>query len=87
MQVIYFLILLGTSEDLRWSTTEGQSPNFVIRLIQKYSNHVMLLGPKSHTATKSFFEMMHMVKSPLVLFHPKIILDMMLVKIMDIQRR
>jgi hypothetical protein len=47
----------------------------------------MLLGPKSHTATKSFFEMMHMVKSPLVLFHPKIILDMILVKIMDIQRR
>jgi flavin-dependent dehydrogenase len=79
--------LLGTSEDLRWSTTEGQSPNFVTRLIQKYSNHVMLLGPKSHTATKSFFEMMHMVKSPLVLFHPKIILDMILVKIMDIQRR
>ena len=78
--------LLGTSEDLRWPTTEGQSPNFVTRLIQKYSNHVMLLGPKSHIATKSFFEMMHMVKSPLVLFHPKIILDMMLVKITNIQR-
>jgi flavin-dependent dehydrogenase len=79
--------LLGTSEDLRWPTTEGQSPNFVTRLMQKYSNHVMLLGPKSHIATKSFFEMMHMVKSPLVLFHPKIILDMMFTKIMNIQRR
>jgi len=78
--------LLGTSEDLRWPTTDGQSPNLFTRLIQKYSNHVMLLGPKSHIATKSFFEMMHMVKSPLVLFHPKIILDMILTKIMNIQR-
>ncbi|MGC2684024.1 MAG: hypothetical protein WA323_19365 [Candidatus Nitrosopolaris sp.] len=78
--------LLGTSEDLRWPTTEGQSPNLFTRLIQKYSNHVMLLGPKSHIATKSFFEMMYMVKSPLVLFHPKIILDMILTKIMNTQR-
>jgi len=78
--------LLGTSEDLRWPTTEGQSPNLFTRLIQKYSNHVMLLGPKSHIATISFFEMMHMVKSPIVLFHPKIILDMILTKIMNIQR-
>ena len=78
--------LLGTSEDLRWPTTEGQSPNLFTRLIQNYSNHVMLLGPKSHIATKSFFEMMHMVKFPLVLFHPKIILDMILTKIMNIQR-
>jgi hypothetical protein len=30
--------------------------------------------------------MMHMVKSPLILFHPKIILDMILTKIMNIQR-
>jgi len=78
--------LLGTSEDLRWPTTEGQSPNLFTRLLQKYTNHVMLLGPKSHIATKSFFEMMHMVRSTLVLFHPKIILDMILTKIMNIQR-
>ncbi|MGB6534259.1 MAG: hypothetical protein WBF33_39780, partial [Candidatus Nitrosopolaris sp.] len=60
MKVNSFPWLLGrtegkftTSEDLRWPTTEGQSPNLFTRLIQKYSNHVMLLGPKSHIATKS----------------------------------
>ncbi|MGB7954607.1 MAG: hypothetical protein WCF23_11560 [Candidatus Nitrosopolaris sp.] len=79
--------MLGTSEDLRWPTTEGPSPNFVTRLMQKYSNHVMLLGPKSRIATKSFFEMMHMVRSPLVLFHPKIILDILLMKMVNIQKR
>jgi flavin-dependent dehydrogenase len=62
--------VLGTSEDFRWPTTEGISPDFITRWIQKYSNRVLLLTPKSKIAAKSFFEVMHMLRSPVILFHP-----------------
>lgn len=68
--------LLGSSEDLRWPTTGGPSSNFVIRLMQRYVNEVMLLGPESEIATRSFFAMMHLLKSPIVLFHPKIMIQL-----------
>lgn len=68
--------LLGTSEDLRWPTTEGPRPNLVTKLMQKYVNEVMLLGPQSAIATRSFFTVLHMLKSPLVLFHPRVIIDL-----------
>ncbi len=68
--------LLGTSEDLRWATTEGPSPNLITKLMQKYVNEVMLLGPQSAIATRTFFTVLHMMKSPLVLFHPRVILDL-----------
>jgi flavin-dependent dehydrogenase len=65
--------LLGTSEDFRWPSTEGIRPNIIARCIQEYSHRVLLLTPKSKIATKSFFEVMHMMKSPLILFHPLIL--------------
>jgi hypothetical protein len=66
--------LLGTSEDLRWSTTEANKKmNPFSKIIQRYSKHVILLTPNSRLATKSFLEMLHMVKSPAVLFHPLLI--------------
>ena len=66
--------LLGTSEDFRWPITEGNNPNLFVRFMQKYSYQVMLLTTESIIATRSFFEMIHMLKSPLVLFHPVIII-------------
>jgi 2-polyprenyl-6-methoxyphenol hydroxylase-like FAD-dependent oxidoreductase len=68
--------LLGTSEDLRWPTSQGPRPNLVTKMMQKYVNEVMLLGPQSEIATRSFFTVLHMLKSPLVLFHPRVILDL-----------
>jgi 2-polyprenyl-6-methoxyphenol hydroxylase-like FAD-dependent oxidoreductase len=68
--------LLGTSEDLRWPTSQGPSPNLVTKLMQKYVNEVMLLGPQSAIATRSFFTVLHMLKPPIVLFHPRVILDL-----------
>jgi flavin-dependent dehydrogenase len=65
---------LGTSEDFRWSSTEGTKPNFITQYIQKYSNRVLLLTPRSKIAAKSFFEVMHMTRSPLILFHPLILI-------------
>ena len=70
--------ILGTSDDLRWPTTKGKKPSLSVRFMQKYTNNVMLLIPNSELAAKSFLEMMHMTKSPSVLFHPKIIGQMFL---------
>jgi flavin-dependent dehydrogenase len=66
--------LLGTSEDFRWPSTEGIKPDIFTRYIQKYSHRVLLLTPKSKIAAKSFFEVMHMLRSPLILFHPFILI-------------
>jgi 2-polyprenyl-6-methoxyphenol hydroxylase-like FAD-dependent oxidoreductase len=70
--------LLGTSEDLRWSTTEANKKmNPFTKIIQRYSKHVILLTPNSRLATKSFLEMLNMVKSPAVLFHPLLIVQVL----------
>jgi flavin-dependent dehydrogenase len=70
--------LLGTSEDFRWPTTEGIKPGFITRCIQKYSHRVLLLTPKSKIATKSFLEVMHMLRAPLILFHPFILIHVLI---------
>ena len=67
---------LGTSEDLRCPTTSGKKPTRLTRLVQSHAQKVLLLGPKSKLATKSFLQMMHMIKSPLVLFHPLILFQL-----------
>ena len=73
--------LLGTSEDLRWPISEGPRPNLLTKIMQKYVNDVMLLGPESEIATRSFFAMLHLLRSPLVLFHPLIILHILYKKL------
>lgn len=70
--------ILGTSEDLRWPTTTGKRPTLFTRLVQTHAQRVLLLGPKSKLATKSFLEMMHMIKSPLIIFHPLILIRLIL---------
>ena len=50
--------ILGTSEDLRWPSTVGKRPDAVTRLVQNHAQKVLLLGPKSKIATKSFLQMM-----------------------------
>jgi 2-polyprenyl-6-methoxyphenol hydroxylase-like FAD-dependent oxidoreductase len=68
--------ILGTSEDLRWPTTVGKRPDAITRLVQNHAQKVLLLGPKSTLATKSFLQMMHMIKSPAIIFHPVILLQL-----------
>ncbi len=70
--------LLGTSEDFRWPSTEGIRPRIFTQYMQKYSHRVLLLTPKSKIAAKSFFEVMHMMRSPLILFHPIISLHILI---------
>ncbi len=68
--------ILGTSEDLRWPTTVGEKPNILTKLVQNHAQKVLLLGPKSKLATKSFLQMMHMIKSPVIIFHPLLLLQL-----------
>jgi len=68
--------ILGTSEDMRWPTTVGKRPDMITRMVQDHAQRVLLLGPKSSLATKSFLQMTHMIKSPVVLFHPLILLQL-----------
>ena len=70
--------ILGTSEDLRWPTTVGKKPNTITKFVQNHAQKVLLLGPKSKLATKSFLQMMHMIKSPIIIFHPKILLQLII---------
>ena len=70
--------LLGTSEDMRWPTTVGKRPDMITRMVQNHAQRVLLLGPKSSLATKSFLQMMHMIKSPAIIFHPVILLQLLI---------
>ena len=75
-KVISLPWVLGTSEDLRWPTTVGDKPNTITKMVQNHAQKVLLLAPNSHLATKSFLEMMHMIKSPGVIYHPLILLQL-----------
>ena len=68
--------ILGTSEDLRWPTTAGKRPDTVTRTVQRYAQKVLLLSPRSNLAAKSFQQMMHMTRSPVAIFHPVILLQL-----------
>jgi len=68
--------ILGTSEDMRWPTTVGKRPDTITRMVQNHAQKVLLLSPKSKLATKSFQQMMHMIKSPAIIFHPVILLQL-----------
>ena len=68
--------VLGTSEDMRWPTTTGKRPDLITRMVQNYAQKVLRLAPKSTIATKSFLQMMHMVKPPTIIFHPTILLQL-----------
>lgn len=66
--------LLATSEDLRWSTTVGSTPNWQTRLMHQYLDLVVRASLNRSHVSHTFWEVMHMVKPPKVLFHPKIFL-------------
>ena len=77
-KAVYLPWILGTSEDHRWPTTLGKKPTFFTKLMQTHAQKVLLLGPSSKLATKSFLQMMHMIKSPLIIFHPVILFQLVL---------
>lgn len=66
--------LLATSEDLRWPTTVGSTPNWQTRLMHQYLDLVVRASLNRSYVSQTFWEVMHMVKSPKVLFDPRIFL-------------
>jgi len=65
--------MLATSEDYRYRGTEGESPDLATRLMHRYMDRVVLLSTKNANVRLVLLEVMHMLKQPTALFHPKII--------------
>ncbi len=64
--------LLATSEDFRYPETEGMRPTFM-RLLNWYVGKLHVLVSSYPVATIRFYEVLHMLKSPFVLFEPRIL--------------
>jgi hypothetical protein len=64
--------LVATSEDFRYPETEGQRPAG-IRLLNWYTRRVHELADSDPRATLRFYEVLHMLNPPLVLFAPSIL--------------
>jgi flavin-dependent dehydrogenase len=69
--------LFATSEDLRYSTTEGKPP-LAIRMLQAYTHRVCDLTATEHFVTQSFYEVLNMLKPPIALLHPCILFPALL---------
>lgn len=65
--------LMATSEDFRWQTTIGGSPNLITKLIQMYLDRVLLVAIESAEIHRLFLEVMHLVKPPSVFFQTNIL--------------
>ncbi|MBO0793042.1 MAG: hypothetical protein J2P36_19130, partial [Ktedonobacteraceae bacterium] len=65
--------LLATSEDFRYPEVEGKRP-FGLGLLQGYTRRVFHLTAIDPFATKTFYEVLNMLKPPTALFHPRILL-------------
>lgn len=65
--------LFTTSEDFRYAGIEGKRP-FGIGMLQGYTQRVCRLTATNPFATQSFYEVLNMLKPPMALFHPRILL-------------
>ncbi len=65
--------LLATCEDFRYAETEGHRPPGM-RLLQWYSRRVHKLAGSHPVTTLRFYEVLHMLKPPIALFEPPILL-------------
>lgn len=66
--------LMATSEDLRWPSTVGPTPNWQTRLMHQYLDRVVQASLDRSYIYRTFWEVIHMVKPPKALFHPQILL-------------
>ncbi len=64
---------LATSEDYRYRSTEGKSLDRKTKLMHWYMDRIMLLSTKNVEVRSQFIQVMHMLKAPTALFHPKIV--------------
>lgn len=65
--------LMATSDDFRWSTTEGKPPGFTTRLMHWYLDCVMQAASESAEVYRVFAAVIHLLEPPTALFHPQIV--------------
>ena len=65
--------LMATGEDLRWSTTEGEQPQWWMRTLQRYLKKVLTLTDQSPAIHKRVWHVQHMASSPATLLHPEVV--------------
>jgi hypothetical protein len=66
--------LVATGEDFRWENTEGDRPSRAARVVQSYMDRVIKLAMLDSHAQRSFLEVVHLLKPPMALFHPSILI-------------
>lgn len=65
--------LMSTGGDLVYPTTEGQRPNAINRLIQRYVDYLGNLMPYDTEVARSYIRVINMVDEPFVLLQPRFI--------------
>ena len=69
--------LVATGEDFRWEKTTGDRPGSAMRAMQRYMDRVLKLAVVDAHARRTFVEVIHFLKSPASLFHPRILLPVL----------
>ncbi len=64
--------LLATGEDFRYREVEGSTPNVTTRLLHRYLDGVVRLATSDAGVRRVLLEIMHMLKTPPALFHPRV---------------
>ncbi|BAZ39657.1 hypothetical protein NIES4101_56110 [Calothrix sp. NIES-4101] len=66
--------MMATGEDFRWQSTEGGKQNFIERIMQYYTDQILLTGAENPEMHQLFIEVFHLVKPPTAFFHPHVVL-------------
>jgi len=64
--------IMATGEDLRYPGTEGQRPGTMVRMIQRYTDQVVVAAGNDPLVARRFNRVMNMLDRPTALFHPSI---------------
>ena len=66
--------ILATGEDFRWPTTVGGSPDLWTRLAHRYVDLVLESIVSDQHVARTFFGVLHLLKSPISLLQPQLLL-------------
>ncbi|NJL62314.1 MAG: FAD-dependent monooxygenase [Methylacidiphilales bacterium] len=56
--------MMATGEDFRWQSTEGGKQNFIDRIMQYYTDQIILAGAENPKMHQLFIEVFHLTKPP-----------------------
>jgi flavin-dependent dehydrogenase len=70
--------LMATSEDFRFPGTRGDQPGLSTRLLQRYLDGVLRRADRSPLAFLRYLQVVHLTRSPAVLFEPRVAVPVLL---------